>query len=135
MKQNLSDISDPVLERGLSEIRTQIDMVTEFVYGIREKRQIGLSSYIDIVRYILFGTSITKTNPWVATNEALVDYVIPQFDRLDFDTLNLAYDIATKTFMIDDKPIAELKPFLDSLNEKLRKLQELNKLFNISEGE
>lgn len=110
-------------------------MVTEFVYGIREKRQIGLSSYIDIVRYILFGTSITKTNPWVATNEALVDYVIPQFDRLDFDTLNLAYDIATKTFMIDDKPIAELKPFLDSLNEKLRKLQELNKLFNISEGE
>lgn len=94
-----------------------------------------MSSYIDIVRYILFGTSITKTNPWVATNEALVDYVIPQFDRLDFDTLNLAYDIATKTFMIDDKPIAELKPFLDSLNEKLRKLQELNKLFNISEGE
>jgi hypothetical protein len=37
------------------------------------------------------------------------------------------------THLIDDKPISELKPFLNTMEEKLRKLQDLNKLFNISE--
>lgn len=134
VKQNLAGLSEQVVESGLNNIETQIDKVIEFIFSIKEKRQIGLSSYIDVVRYTLFGASITNTCPWKAMNDALIDYIVPQFDRLDFDTLDLAYKSATSVFMTDGKkPISELQPFLDTMSEKLRKLQDLNKLFNISE--
>ena len=35
-------------------------------------------------------------------NDALIDYIVPQFDRLDFDTLDFAYKSALQTFTQDN---------------------------------
>jgi hypothetical protein len=100
------------------------------MFAIREKRQIGISSYIDVIKFLLYGVITTSNNPWQIMNNALIDYIIPQFDRLDFDTLDFAYKYAQVSFKDDGETIPELKPFLSALNEKVRILQNLNKLFS-----
>lgn len=134
VKQNLKSLTSPILEKGLADIEMQIDKFLDFMLSIREKRQIGLASYIDVVRYLLFSVLISKTEPWKAMNNALIDYIIPQFDRLDLETLDFASRSAIATFTSDGKNnLPDLQPFLLTLSTKLRKLQDLNKLFNIPE--
>ena len=102
--------------------------------NMREKRQIGLASYIDVVRYILFAVTIVKTQPWKAMNKALIDYIVPQFDRLDVETLDFASKSAMTIFTVDGiNTITDSEPFLLSISDKLRKLQDLDRVFNITE--
>ncbi len=134
VKQHLSVLNEPALEEGLFNSKIQIDKFLEFMLIIREKRQIGLASYIDVVRYILFAVMILKTQPWKAMNEALIDYIVPQFDRLDVETLDFASKSAITIFTIDGiNTITDLQPFLLSISDKLRKLQDLDRVFNITE--
>ena len=69
VKQQLNALSESALEEGLINIKIQIDKFLDFMLNMREKRQIGLASYIDVVRYILFAVTIVKTQPWKAMGE------------------------------------------------------------------
>ena len=129
-KHDLNELDELVLEKSIFKIEKLIDKFIEFLLAIREKRQIGISSYIDVIKYILHGVSTTSNNPWEIMNNALIDYIIPQFDRLDFDTLDFALKYAQVSFRDDSGIIPELQPFLSALNEKVRTLQNLNKLFS-----
>ena len=67
-------------------------------------------------------------------NNALIDYIVPQFDRLDLDTLDFASKSAITNFSTDgNNNLTDLQPFLLALSTKLTKLKDLNKLFNIPE--
>lgn len=135
VKLQLDKLGYSILEHGLSSIEIQIDKFLDFMLSIREKRQIGLASFIDVIRYILFAVLVTKTEPWKALNSALIDYILPQFDRLDIETLDFASKFAMSIFTQDGKKtIPDLEPFLFILSDKLSRLQDLNKVFNISDN-
>jgi MoxR-like ATPase len=133
-KLDLKEFDVIVLEKSTSKIETQVDKFAEFLLSLSEKRQIGISSYIDVIRYVLFGVSITNDDPWNIMNDALIDYILPQFDRLDFDTLDFAHKSALQVFRNEKGTISELQPFLDTLNDKVKALQNLNKLFTTEES-
>jgi MoxR-like ATPase len=133
-KKDLKELNVKVLENSTTKIETHVDKFAEFLISISEKRQIGISSYIDVIRFVLFRVSITNDDPWDVMNDALTDYILPQFDRLDFDTLDFAHKIAFHIFKNDKGTIPELQPFLNALNDKIKTLQNLNNLFTTGES-
>ena len=72
-----------------------IETYFNFINDVRKQRNIGVRTSIDVIKYLIIST---KDNPshnaddntnykWIALNEALCDYVLPQFDRLDGKTI------------------------------------------------
>ena len=114
-KVDLKEFDVKVLENSNSKIETHVDKFAEFLISISEKRQIGISSYIDVIRYVLFGVSITNDDPWDIMNDALIDYILPQFDRLDFDTLDFAHKSALQVFKNENGTIPKVQPFLNAI--------------------
>lgn len=133
-KLDLKDLDAKLLDNSASKIEIQVDKFVEFLISISEKRQIGISSYIDVIRYTLYGISIANANPWNIMNDALIDYILPQFDRLDFDTLDFAHKSALEVFKNENGTLAELQPFFNTLNNKVKTMQNLNKLFTTEES-
>ena len=78
-------------------ISPQISKFLDFIFEVRNKRKLGVSTSIDVAKYLAVGCTLNRkktdhdeddTNmPWKLLNEALVDYVLPQLDRLDLDIL------------------------------------------------
>jgi hypothetical protein len=66
-------------------------------------------------------------------NDALIDYLLPQFDRLDFDTLDFAHKSALQIFNSEKGTVPAMQPFLTLLTDKVKTLQNLNKLFTTEE--
>ncbi len=84
---DLSHLAESTVIQNLNENDFIITKLIDFVYAINEKRKLGVSTVIDVLRYVLVGNIITKEeNGWFLLNEAMVDYILPQFDRLDIDT-------------------------------------------------
>jgi len=134
VKGDLAGLDANTISKSLSEIQPQVDKFIDFMFAIRSKREIGLSSYIDVIRYLLHGVSIMKSEPWQNLDDALIDYILPQFDRLNTSTLNSAYELALENFGDESKKTPPgLDPFINSLKDKIDRLQSLNKLFNVTE--
>lgn len=134
VKGDLIGIDRGVVSKGLSKIQVQLDKFIDFMLAIKSKREIGLSSYIDVIRYLLHGVAIMRVEPWQSLNEALIDYILPQFDRLDTATLSSAYEFALDNFGDEKRKTPPLlDPFIINLKGKIERLQSLNKLFSVSE--
>jgi len=131
VRRDLHTLGDQQLNNGLSIIDKQIENLIDFMLSIKQKRQIGLSSYIDIIRYILFEVIVTKNAPWQVMNDALIDYLLPQFDRLDIDTLRVVSNACSILYDGSDK-IAGIKVeiFSTRLSEMIGKLEEVSQLFD-----
>jgi len=66
----------------------------------------------------------------------LIDYILPQFDRLDIETMRLAHEKASEIFVFKDgngKTIESTGSFLSNLKKRLERLEELDKLFKFGE--
>ena len=104
-----NDIEDKDYEACKDEITKYFT----FINKVREVRMIGVRTCIDIIRYMV---SASKNHPDERKNyldEAMCDYLLPQFDRLDRKTLdktqNAARILGTKKFTEGlEKMIAEL---------------------------
>jgi len=118
------------VEAILSKMENDLlDKFVSFILQIRDKRSLGTSTLIDVVRYVVVG-AITRTENdyWKLLGEALVDYVLPQLDRLDSTTLIAVRD-ATDLFKSDKMPDS-IEPFITSLNGMIKKIQSVGELFD-----
>lgn len=67
----------------------QIEIYYNFINDVRIQRNIGVRTSIDVIRYLIT-TNVDSENDdhrWTSLNDAICDYVLPQFDRLDRTTL------------------------------------------------
>lgn len=118
------------IETIFSKIENDLlDKFVSFILQIRDKRSLGTSTLIDVVRYIVAGATTRAENDyWKLLGEALVDYVLPQLDRLDSTTLIAVRD-AADLFRSDKMPNG-IEPFINRLNGMIKKIQAVGELFD-----
>jgi hypothetical protein len=123
---------DPVKAQAVID-RIQKDLLdkfVDFIILITEKRNLGVSTLIDVIKYVVVGTIVREEpNDWKLLGEALVDYILPQLDRLDSVTL-IAVREALVVFKLNDKLPDSIIPFADSLDEMIKKIQTVGELFS-----
>ncbi|MGD1838206.1 MAG: AAA family ATPase, partial [Nitrososphaeraceae archaeon] len=112
------------------KINEYIDKFVDFMFALKEKREIGLASYIDVISFLLYSNTALKNDVGSSLNQALIDYILPQFDRLDIDTIRWAHTKASEIFIDEnEKRIESISPFLENLDKRMKRLESLNKLF------
>ena len=107
---------------------------------VRHKRKLGVSTSIDVVRYMVIGYALsTKTDHnedenvrWSLLNEALIDYVLPQLDRIEFETLTHINKAANGKFLTDKNVVVEQirTGFIIRLTRMIKALELMNELFS-----
>ena len=99
----------------------QIGNYYEFVNKVREERMIGVRTSKDIVSYLLiaYPYSQNETEYWRNLDDAICDYLEPQFDRLNTNLLEhvLKY---SKSILKDNVPI-----FNDKLDKKIKEQEQM----------
>ena len=68
----------------------EIQKFFEFTKEVRKWRMIGVRTTIDVIRYMVYAsknTNDTNKKKLDYLDEALCDYLLPQFDRLDKKTI------------------------------------------------
>jgi len=100
----------------------QIRLYFEFINHVRLQRNIGVRTSIDIVKYLISATKDGNNSDdnykWVSLNNALCDYLLPQFDRLDGKTIE-----AVLTYANIDLPGEAFKPLREELQKASDRLQ------------
>jgi MoxR-like ATPase len=133
IKYDLSKLgSDSMLDKHVSEVNEITEKFIDFVYEISQMRKLGVSTMLDVIRYMIVGIIVrNEQNYWKLFNEAMIDYVLPQFDRLDIDTLWHVKNTSLAKFRTTEssEPIPEVQPFLINLEKMLNRLEELSKIF------
>jgi MoxR-like ATPase len=133
IKNDLSNLdSDSVLDRHISEVNEITEKFVDFVYEISQMRKLGVSTMLDVIRYIIAGIIVrNEQNYWKLFNEAMIDYVLPQFDRLDIDTLRHVKNTSLAKFRTieSSEPIPEVQPSLTNIEKMLKRLEELSDIF------
>ena len=81
--KKLEGLDSNLLSINNKKVDQFINKFIDFMFALKPKREIGLSSYIDVVSFLMYSTTIMKTEPGSALNDSLIDYILPQFDRLD----------------------------------------------------
>jgi len=74
-----------ISEDNYEKCKNQITSYFDFINKVREVRMIGVRTSIDIIRYVTSASkeSSEKSQLWKYLDEALCDYLLPQFERLD----------------------------------------------------
>lgn len=134
--------NDNKLDSVFIEIDELIEKIIVFFYDISRVRKLGVSTILDIVRYIVSGRIIRgELDSGKLLVEAMIDYVIPQFDRLDVDTLRTVKDAKFAKFNeVEDENVGEasttisltpqLEDFTKRIQEMLDKLEMIGKIFD-----
>ena len=82
----------PGNNEAYDKCEAQINLYYTFINNVRTQRNIGVRTSIDIVTYLIAATrdnnNIEDNYKWGCLNDALCSYVLPQFDRLDRNTIN-----------------------------------------------
>ena len=90
-KENVKNI---VLERTYEKLKyldpnfnnkkvdLYVDKFIDFMFSLKPKREIGLASYIDVVSYFVYSTTVMQNDPGSALNDSLIDYILPQFELI-----------------------------------------------------
>lgn len=105
----------------------------DFIYSIYDYRRIGVATIIDVINYIVSGMIFFKReikDQWKLLDEALIDYVIPQFDRLDLEVLRKVNENINSYFKVSEK--VETILFQVKINEMSNKINKLSDLFETS---
>jgi len=130
VSNDLTSLDTARVQTVLSNIEDDLlDKFVEFILRISESRNLGVSTPLDVVRYVVVGT-ITReeSNPWKLLGEALVDYILPQLDRLDTTTLSRVRN-AIEVFKLNGELPSSIVPFANNLNEMIDKIQSVGELF------
>ena len=89
----------------------EIKKFFEFTKKVREWRMIGVRTTIDVIRYMVYAskdTNDTNKEKLDYLDEALCDYLLPQFDRLDKKTIEKTENASQKM---------KVKRFTDKLTQ------------------
>lgn len=124
--------SDSTLDIHISGVNEITEKFIDFIYEISQMRKLGVSTILDVIRYVIVGIVVrNEQNYWKLFSEAMIDYVLPQFDRLDIDTLRHVKNTSLAKFTIYDssESIPEIKPFLTNIEKMLNRLEELSDIF------
>jgi MoxR-like ATPase len=122
-------------EVSFNEATTQkavlvVDRFLDFTFRVRASRKIGVATSIDALEYVIAGLTILgRSDPWALLNEALIDYFLPQLDRLDLEVIRTVHSASMDVFRLDDAPIKQLDDFNARLNSMIKELEDLDKLF------
>jgi len=89
-------VISPKTDGQFEKCKEQIDAYFKFINAVRKQRNIGVRTSIDVIKYLITATMDTENDDyrWVSLNDALCDYVLPQFDRLDRETIEFVLGIA-----------------------------------------
>ena len=100
-----------------------VEKFYDFIKAVRaakHERMIGVRTCVDVFRYTVSASKEEgKINPEVFLDEALCDYVLPQFDRLDKQVIKDARDLSKKH-------LPEAKIFRKNLEERYKELKKLS---------
>jgi hypothetical protein len=106
-----------------------VEKFYDFIKAVRvakHERMIGVRTCVDVFRYTVSASKEEgKINPEVFLDEALCDYVLPQFDRLDKHVIESAIAAAKANL-----PSVEKSVFFESLKSTLIRLKELTSWFD-----
>jgi len=101
----------------------QIKLYFEFINHVRGQRNIGVRTSMDIVKYIISatkdGNNYDDNYKRVSLNNALCDYVLPQFDRLDGRTIDAVLTHANSD--LEGEPFNPLREELQRASSRLQK--------------
>jgi MoxR-like ATPase len=132
VRLDLSRFQKTHIDQALASLQGQIEGYLTFMHEIRRKRNIGISSTIDVVRYLVSCHIVSGKDGWEALDEALVDYILPQFDRLDLETLKHTSNAAQIQFKQDGN---ELTPeFLLKLEKMVSRIRDRDTLFGLADN-
>jgi hypothetical protein len=131
VKSDLSDLDQSKVLKYLLEVQFPLNKFFDFVHEIRKRRNIGLSTSIDVVRYLIAGMIKIKKDPWKLLDEAITDYILPQLDRLELETLRHIFGAAQNMFT-DDNNQQHCTGFILKLDDMIKKLGQMDKLFKAS---
>jgi MoxR-like ATPase len=123
--------SDQDIEKVMAEVNEHIDKFADLMHEIRKKRSLGISTSLDVVRYLASGMILQDgPNSWKLLDEALVDYILPQLDRLDLETMRHIQNSASAIFSTEASSVG-VQEFQKKLSLMISKLQDRDKLFNV----
>jgi MoxR-like ATPase/predicted RNA-binding protein len=112
----------------------QINTYFNFINDVRQQRNIGVRTSIDVIKYLIISTkdNPTKNNTaddykWLALNDALCDYVLPQFDRLDGKTIKYVLTSANKHLKDSNNENIKMDKFDNFIRELQNTLDNLQK--------
>jgi MoxR-like ATPase len=108
--------------------REQIKSYFEFINYVRKERSIGVRTSIDIVKYLISATedgNDDDNHKWLSLNNALCDYVLPQFDRLDSKIID-----AVLKYVESNLTGEAFKPLKDELQKTSGRLQKASGWLN-----
>jgi hypothetical protein len=128
-----------VFDENIKLATLQIDRFLDFMLEVRQRRKLGVSTSIDVVKYVVIGYALSaKTDlnedeniRWNLLNEALEDYILPQLDRIELPTLTHINKVANEKFLTDNKVIVEQirTGFINQLTKMIQELELMNELF------
>jgi hypothetical protein len=90
VKNQIIDDGLGIEEEDWDSCSEEIKKFFEFTKKVREWRMIGVRTTIDVIRYMVYAskdTNDTNKEKLDFLDEALCDYLLPQFDRLDKKTI------------------------------------------------
>ena len=88
-----------------------------FINKVRSVRMIGVRTCIDVIRYMVSASKNHSSERKNYLDEAMCDYLLPQFDRLDRETLEKTKDAAER--LGTKKFTDRLEKLLDALNKAM----------------
>jgi MoxR-like ATPase len=108
-------------EVSYEELASEIKEYFDFINEVRIVRNMGVRTTIDVLKYILFAAADKAQDGRTSRmhlNDALCDYVLPQFDRLDRHTLKKVSEAADR-YLLD----TSFLPFKAELKKSLERLE------------
>ena len=87
VKKQIIENNLELTEKDWDSCSEEIKKFFEFTKKVREWRMIGVRTTIDVIRYVISASKDTNKKKLDYLDEALCDYLLPQFDRLDGKTI------------------------------------------------
>jgi MoxR-like ATPase len=140
-----NSFNQSITDEVIKTVTPQIDKFLDFMFEARNKRKLGVSTSIDVAKYIVIGYALSSKRDrsegdniqWKLLNQSLVDYVLPQLDRIDLSTLIHIRNAANKQFRNDKTLVPEdIKiGFISKIEKMIADLEYMNRLFTSTEEE
>ena len=87
VKKQIIENDEAITEKYWDSCSKEMKDFFEFNKKVREWRMIGVRTTIDVIRYMISASKDTNKKKLDYLDEALCDYLLPQFDRLDGKTI------------------------------------------------
>ena len=118
--QVLTDVAS-ISDKDYEKCKIQISAYFDFINEVRQLRMIGVRTSIDITKYVVTASKESSDDDklWNYLDEAICDYLLPQFDRLDRKVINHVLNSAQAKFNQHTKDFVD---GISNMNEQLERI-------------